>query len=69
MTCGCKKKQLERRRDINHIRNLAKKLASMTKKRVQIYTELVDNQILYNFEPINNTRENIIEYIEWLEQE
>lgn len=63
MACGCKRK----RKSLDYVRGLATNFAKITKQEVQIYEEtfndLEGTQILYNFEPVDNTRENIIEYI------
>lgn len=58
MGCNCRKN-----RSLEYIRNLAKVFADVTKQEIQIYSYLINNKTLYNFEPINKQRTNIIEYI------
>lgn len=63
MGCNCNK-----RKDLVYARRLAKIFSDSTRQDVQIFTYLSGNQRLYNFEPINNKRENIIEIIKWVEE-
>lgn len=64
MGCNCRK-----RKSLVYIRNLAKTYSINTKQDIQIFEYNVGNQKLYNFEPTNNHRENIIEIIKWQEAE
>jgi len=59
MGCRCK----ERRRRLDIAIENAKRLAKLNNENVQIYSYLENKEIMYNFEPINKERENIIEYI------
>ena len=59
MACKCK----ERRKRLDIIRKNAKLYAEISNEDVQIYSYLENKEIMYNFEPINKERENIIEYI------
>jgi len=59
MGCNCKNK----RKNYQYIKRLAVKFARVNKEVVQIYKETDNNQIFYNFEPLDDTRENIKEII------
>lgn len=50
------------------MRKLAKTFSKVTKQDVQVFEYKSGNQKLYNFEPTNNHRENIIEIIRWAEE-
>ena len=51
------------------MKKLAKTFSMVTKQDIQIFEYNVGNQKLYNFEPVNNNRQNIIEIIKWQEAE
>ena len=63
MACGCRKKRV----DFNRVKRLATVFAKANGIDVQIFKEEVtdlDNiKFLYNFEPVNPNRDNIIEII------
>ena len=64
MGCNCRK-----RKSLDHMRKLAKTFSKATKQDVQVFEYKSGNQKLYNFEPVNNNRQNIIEIIKWQEAE
>ena len=59
MGCKCR----ERRKSLSIVRKNAKLYAEISNEEIQIYSYLENKEIMYNFEPINKERENIIEYI------
>ena len=64
MSCNCDKKiNVEKKmwRNLNYVRRLAKYFTKMEKKDAQIY----NIGKFYNFEPINEERKDIIEYIRY----
>lgn len=63
MGCNCRK-----RKSLEYIRNLAKIYSTNTKQDIQIFEYKSGSQTLYNFEPVNNNRQNIIEIIKWAEE-
>lgn len=63
MGCNCRK-----RKSLEYITNLAIMYANNTKQDLQIFEYNIGNQKLYNFEPINNYRKNIIKIIKWVEE-
>lgn len=56
--CRCEEARYER------VKNLAQKFANSEKIDVQTYK--INNR--FNFEPVNNNRENIIEIIKWVQE-
>lgn len=61
MGCGCRKKQ-----DFDTMKRLAVAFSKMSQQSVQIYVsgkQGLNN--IYNFEPLNPDRNNIIEIIQW----
>lgn len=63
MGCNCRKIK-----SLDYMRKLAKTFSKVTKQDVQVFEYKSGNQKLYNFEPTNNHRENIIEIIRWAEE-
>ena len=63
MTCNCRK-----RKNLVYITELAKIYSINTKQDIQVFEYKSGSQKLYNFEPVNNNRENIIEIIKWVEE-
>jgi len=60
--CNCKNNTL------NSIRRIARIQSKLDKQDIQIYVRTVGNKQMYNFEPINPNRENIIEIIKWVKE-
>jgi hypothetical protein len=56
--CRCEEVRYER------VKKLAQKFANSEKIDVQTYK--INNR--FNFEPVNNNRENIIEIIKWVQE-
>lgn len=60
MACNCQ----EKRKSFNYIEMLAKRFSMIEEKDMQIYSKLNDkNEFIYDFEPINDNRENIVKTI------
>lgn len=59
MGCKCK----ERRKRLDITRKNAKLYAEVSNFDVQIYKYLENGETMYNFEPIDKNRKNIIEII------
>ena len=63
MGCNC---QENKRKSIEYIINMAYKYAQGMYEDVQIYKEkLPTGEAIYNFEPINPDRKNIVLYIDY----
>jgi len=62
MGCGCRKNQT-----LDNIRRLAKLFSKSSKQDIQIF-KLNSYNNLYNFEPYNINRNNVIEIIKWEEE-
>jgi len=58
MGCNC-----NRQKDLTIIKRLATVYTKITKQAVQIYYYETNNEKFYNFELVNNNRNNIIEII------
>ena len=59
--------QLKKKRDLEYIRELANKFVSLQEESVQIYSEYnsIIKDTIYDFEPINSSRGNIIQIIKY----
>ena len=63
MACGC---QTKKKRDLVYVRSLALKFSQIEQKDVQIYKVLLGaTGWIYDFEPINEHRPNVIEFIKY----
>ena len=66
MTCACRQKK---KKDLNYVRGQAERLSNINKEDVQIYHILLQPiGWIYDFEPINEDREKIVEIIKYIEQ-
>jgi len=61
MGCNC----LERRKDIDVVRRNAKTFAKMNRQNMQIYQREIGIGLIYDFEPVNDTRKDIVEIVQW----
>ena len=57
MACNC----INRKKDLNYVRSIANKYVVGNRESVQIYKR----GNIYDFEPIKDTNDNIIEYIRY----
>lgn len=63
MSCNCQNKS---KNELSYIRSLAIKQSIINEEDIQIYQELVHpHGLIYNYEPINIMRNNIIEYVKY----
>lgn len=62
---GCKCDE-NKRKNIQYVINLAKRFSQGMYEDVQIYEEkLPTGEVVFNFEPINPSRKNIVLYIDY----
>lgn len=68
---ACKERRWSYKKDINLVTTLATKFCKISKQPVQVYYKEIYTrsgvEIMYDFEPINNDRCNIVKVINYVD--